>query len=210
MRNKIIASIISCFVFCCVVGGGIWAAVSAGIGVDVKLAPSMEQKFWGELSISVDGYYMASEEDRIAPYIKKVNHIEDIDLDEEAAVVNATWELKDKTLEFGIAEDGGPSPIVVVFELDVSDYMAIQIDEENVSEELNITVTVDEDEIVTPSYISVEWQVQDLSVSSKQEFQTNHTAYVIFTITQTAIPGGIALPSPTTTVSLSASFDLAT
>jgi len=201
MRNKIIASIISCFVFCCVVGGGIWAAVSAGIGVDVKLAPSMEQKFWGELSVSVDGYYMASEEDRIAPYIKQVNHIEDVD---------ATWELKDKTLEFGIAEDGGPSPIVVVFELDVSDYMTIQIDEKNVSEELNITVTVDEDEIVTPSYISVEWQVQDLSVSSKQEFQTNHTAYVIFTITQTSIPGGSALPSPTTTVSLSASFDLTT
>jgi len=201
MKSKIMTILVSCFVLCCVVGGGIWAAVSAGIGVDVKLAPSMEQKFWGELSVSVDGYYMASEEDRIAPYIKQVNHIEDVD---------ATWELKDKTLEFGIAEDGGPSPIVVVFELDVSDYMTIQIDEKNVSEELNITVTVDEDEIVTPSYISVEWQVQDLSVSSKQEFQTNHTAYVIFTITQTSIPGGSALPSPTTTVSLSASFDLTT
>ena len=201
MKSKIMTILISCFVLCCVVGGGIWAAVSAGIGVDVKLAPSMEQKFWGELSVSVDGYYMASEEDRIAPYTKKVNYLEDVD---------ATWELKDKALEFGIAEDGGPSPIVVVFELDVSDYMTIQIDEENVSEALYITVTVDEDEIVAPSYISVECQVQDLSVSSKQEFQTKHTAYAIFTITQTSIPGGSALPSPTTTVSLRASFGFST
>lgn len=201
MRSKIIASIISCFVFCCVVGGGIWAAVSAGIGVDVKLAPSMEQKFWGELSISVDGYYMASEEDRIAPYIKQVNHKENVDL---------TWELDNKALEFGIAEDGGPSPIVVVFELDVSDYMAIQIDEKNVLEELSIEVTVDEEDLIAPSYLDVDYEVQGFSVENKEALATNHTAYAKFIITQTAIPGGEAIPSRTTTVSLSASFDLAT
>ena len=209
MKRKIYISIISCLMFCCIVGGGIWAAVSAGIGVDVKLAPIMEQKFWGELSISVDGYYMESVEDRVAPYTKQVHYIKDVGSDEASAEVNATWVLKNKTLEFGIAEDGGPSPIVVVFELDVRGYMNIQVGEEDVSENLEIAVTVDEDDIVAPTYLSVTWEVQDLSVASRQEFEGNHKAYAIFTITQIAVPGEDAVPSPTTTVSLSASFDLA-
>ena len=77
------------------------------------------------------------------------------------------------------------------------------------SENLEIAVTVDEDDIVAPTYLSVTWEVQDLSVASRQEFEGNHTAYVIFTITQIAVPGEDTVPSPTTTVSLSVSFDLA-
>lgn len=113
MKKKIVCSIFSGIMLCCLIGAGIWAVTSSMATVTLSLPAVTKQTFWGEVSISVDGYHMESEEDKIAPVVKQINYNEESD--------KVTLNLNG--LKFGVNEFGGPKPIEVTFELKVFGYM---------------------------------------------------------------------------------------
>ena len=176
MRNKIIASIISCFVLCCVVGGGIWAAVNSVATVQLSVPAVTKQCFYGELSISVEGNKVESGEDEFEPFVQKINYNE-----KSAAVTFNPLNEVDIDLD----EYGGPKPIVVTFTLDVKGY----IGETNESG-IDIYIV---DEITgegAESFSVTSEGLNTLEIESREAFEDNgETASISikYTIIQTAV-----------------------
>ena len=175
MRNKIIASIISCFVLCCVVGGGIWAAVNSVTTVQLSVPAVTKQSFYGKLSISVEGNKVESDEDKFEPIVQKINYNE-----KSVVTFNPLNEV-----DIDLDEYGGPKPIVVTFTLDVKGY----IGETN---ESGIDIYID-DEITGEGAesFSVTGEGPDIfEIESREAFEDNgETASISikYTIIQTAV-----------------------